>query len=148
MRPSAHRSPEDTVSCSRPAAPRTEALSHVEVTPAIPKAPRPPSFEEDLLIAPLPIARRRAEISDAQGLHLRQAARFVQEAQRFAAEVRVRCNGAETDGKSIMGLLCLAAECGMMLDLEAHGPDAEEAVTALADLISARPHVNEEYQVA
>ena len=100
------------------------------------------------MIAPLPIARRRTEVGDAQGLHLRPAAHFVDVAKRFAAEVRVRCNGAETDGKSIMGLLCLAAECGMMLDLEAHGPDAEEALTALTDLISARPLEIEGCQVA
>jgi phosphocarrier protein len=131
--PSDHGNPKDQIARSRPVAPRAEILSHVQVSPPI---------------AALPIARRRAEVSDAQGLHLRQAARFVEVAQRFAAEVRVRRNGPETDGKSIMGLLCLAAECGMMLDLEAHGPDAEEAVVALADLISTRPHVNEQYQVA
>jgi phosphocarrier protein len=100
------------------------------------------------MIAALPIARRRTEISDALGLHLRPAARFVELAQRFAAEVRVRCNGAEADGKSLLSLLCLAAEGGMILDLEAHGPDAEEAVIALADLISARPHEIQEYHVA
>ena len=133
MRPSDHGSPKDQIAGSRPVAPRAETLSHVQVSPPI---------------AALPIARRRAEVSDAQGLHLRQAARFVEVAQRFTAEVRVRCNGAEIDGKSIMGLLCLAAEGGMMLDLEAHGPDAEEAVTALADLTSAHPHEIQEYHVA
>ena len=48
---------------------------------------------------------------------------------------------------SLGRLLCLAAECGMTLDLEAHGPDAEKAVVALAELISARPHEIEESQV-
>ena len=100
------------------------------------------------MIAPLPIARRRTEVGDALGLHLRPAARFVELAQRFAVEVRVCCNGAEADGKSLLSLLCLAAEGGMMPDLEAHGPDAEEALTALADLISARPHEIEGCQVA
>jgi phosphotransferase system HPr (HPr) family protein len=100
------------------------------------------------MIAPLPIARRRTEVGDALGLHLRPAGRFVELAQRFAAEVRVCCNGAEADGKSLMSLLCLAAEGGMMLDLEAHGPDAEEALTALTDLISARPLEIEGCQVA
>jgi phosphocarrier protein len=131
--PSDHGSPKDQIARSRPVAPRAETLSHVQVSPPI---------------AALPISRRQAEVSDAQGLHLRQAARFVQEAQRFAAEVRICCNGAEADGKSLLSLLCLAAECGMMLDLEAHGPDAEEAVTALADLISARSHEIQGYQVA
>ena len=133
MPPSDHGSPKDQIAGSRPVAPRAEILSHVQVSPPI---------------AALPIARRRAEVSDAQGLHLRQAAHFVQEAQRFAAEVRVRCHGAEADGKSLLSLPCLAAECGMMLDLEAHGPDAEEALIALADLISARSHEIEGYQVA
>jgi phosphotransferase system HPr (HPr) family protein len=59
---------------------------------------------------------------------------------RFAAEVRVRCDGAEADGKSVMELLCLAAGFGMALELEARGLDAEEAVITLADLISARSH--------
>lgn len=92
------------------------------------------------MIAKQPIARRRTEVGEAHGLHLRPAARFVEVARRYAAEVRVRCNGAEADGKSIMDLMGLAAGLGMVLELEARGPDAEEAVAALADLISTRPH--------
>ena len=94
------------------------------------------------------IARRRTEVGEAHGLHLRPAARFVEVAKRFAAEVRVRCDGAEADGKSLMELMSLAAGFGMVLELEARGPDAEAAVIALADLISARPHEIEEHQVA
>ena len=100
-----------------------------------------------MMVTP-PIARRRTEVGEAHGLHLRPAARFVEVAKRFAAEVRVRCNGAEADGKSIMDLMSLAAGFGMVVELEARGPDAEEAVAALADLISARPHEIEQYQVA
>jgi phosphocarrier protein HPr len=100
------------------------------------------------MIATSPIARCRTEVGEAHGLHLRPAARFVELAKRFAAEVRVRCNGSEADGKSVLDLVSLAAGFGMVLELEARGPDAGEAVIALADLISARPHEIEEYRVA
>jgi phosphotransferase system HPr (HPr) family protein len=78
----------------------------------------------------LPVARRPAEIGDAHGFHLRPAARYVEVAQRFAAEIRVRCKGADADGEGVIGRLGLAAEGGMMLEVE-----AEEAVAALADVI-------------
>jgi phosphocarrier protein HPr len=118
------------------------------VSPPILEAPRERSFEEDPMIAMPPIARRRIEVGEAHGLHLRPATRFVEVAKRYAAEVRVHCNGAEADGKSILDLLSLAAGFGTVLELEARGPDAEEAVAALADLISARPHQIEECRVA
>jgi phosphotransferase system HPr (HPr) family protein len=129
------------------------------VSPPIPEAPRRRSFEEDMMMAALPfeedtmmaaipIARRRTEVGEAHGLHLRPAARFVEVARRYAAEVRVRCNGSEADGKSVLDLMGLAAGFGMVLELEARGPDAGEAVIALADLISARPHEIKEYRVA
>jgi phosphotransferase system HPr (HPr) family protein len=84
------------------------------------------------MTAKLPVVRRRPEVSDAHGFHLRPAARFVEVAQRFAADIRGRCKGADADGDGVMGRHGLAAEGGMMLDVE-----AEEAVIALADLISA-----------
>ncbi len=86
-----------------------------------------------------PVLRRTA-VSDAHGIHLRPAVRFVEAAQRYAATIRVRCNGAEANGKSIMDLLCLAASFGATVELEARGPDAEEAVMALAELIAAGSH--------
>ncbi|QDV36930.1 HPr family phosphocarrier protein [Tautonia plasticadhaerens] len=73
-----------------------------------------------------PVARLRTEVGIDLGLHLRPASRVVGLAQRFDAEIRVRCGGSEADGKSVLGLLGLAAEAGMVLDLEARGPDAEE----------------------
>lgn len=91
--------------------------------------------------------RHRTRVSDAHGIHLRPAARFVEAAQQYAAAIRVRCNGTEANGKSIMDLLCLAAECGAIVELEARGPDAEQAVMALAELISAGPHAPCEIQV-
>jgi phosphocarrier protein len=96
------------------------------------------------MIDPPPIACRRAAVSDPLGLHLRTAQQFVGLAQRYVAEIRVRCGGAEARGRSILELMGLAAEFGMVLELEAHGPDAEEAVAALADLLSTRPPEAEE----
>jgi phosphocarrier protein len=85
------------------------------------------------------IARRQVGVSNVLGLHLRVADQFVRSAKAFRSDVRVRCNGAMADGKSILSLLSLAAECGAMLAVEAEGCDAEDAVDALAGLISDRP---------
>ena len=82
------------------------------------------------------IARLKLTIVDTFGLHLRPAARFAEVAHRHEAEVRVRCDGAEADGKSVLELLGLAAHAGLSLELEARGPDADRAVAALAELIA------------
>ncbi len=93
-----------------------------------------------------PVARRQVEITNALGLHLRPADKFVRVASRFQSEVRVFHDGLEVNGKSILDLSTLAAECGTQLDLEARGPDAEAAVAALADLVLARFHETDEGQ--
>ncbi len=80
---------------------------------------------------------RRAVIVDPLGLHLRPAARLVSLAKSFRSEIRVLCKGTTADGKSILDLVTLAAECGTMLDIIAHGPDAQEAVAALTGSIVA-----------
>ena len=82
-------------------------------------------------------ARRQVGVNNVLGLHLRVAGRFVKLANAFQSDVRVCCKGIIADGRSILSLLSLAAECGTMLALEAEGSDAEDAVAALADLISA-----------
>ncbi len=92
------------------------------------------------------VARRQVEITNALGLHLRPADKFVRLAQRFRSEIRVFAAGREINGKSILDLTTLAAECGTRLDLEARGPDAEAAVEALAELVLARFHETEEGQ--
>lgn len=92
----------------------------------------------------LPIARRRARIVNAHGLHMRPADRFVRLANSFHSEIRVEHQGTRADGKSILDMTSLAAECGTTLDLEARGPDAEEALAALADLVAAGFHMTEE----
>lgn len=84
------------------------------------------------------VARRQVEITNDFGLHLGPAAKFVKLASRFRAEIRVSHNGKEINGKSILDLTLLAAECGTRLDLEARGPDAIEAVDALARLVLAQ----------
>jgi phosphocarrier protein HPr len=86
------------------------------------------------------VARRQAAISNVLGLHLRAADKLVRLAQAFQSDVKVRSNGSIADGRSILDLLSLAAECGTMLDVEAHGLDAEDAVDALANLISGQSH--------
>ncbi len=92
------------------------------------------------------VARRQVEITNALGLHLRPADKFVRVAQRFQSEIRVHVAGREINGKSILDLTTLAAECGTRLDLEARGLDAEAAVEALAELVLARFHETEEGQ--
>ena len=86
----------------------------------------------------LPVARRQVGVSNVLGLHLRVAEKVVRLADAFQSEVRIHAKGAVADGKSILSLLSLAAECGTMLALVAQGCDAEDAVSALADLISAQ----------
>ena len=90
------------------------------------------------------IARRHVGVSNVLGLHLRVAGRFVKLANAFQSEVRVHCNGVVANGKSILDLLSLAAECGTMLALEAEGCDAEDAVAALDNLISDQSHGSED----
>ncbi len=72
------------------------------------------------------------------GLHARAAAKLVTLAARFHSEVRVRKDGREVSGKSIMGVLMLAAPQGSSITLIAEGDDANEAVEALAELVANR----------
>jgi phosphocarrier protein HPr len=81
-------------------------------------------------------ARRKAVICNRRGLHARAAAKFVKLAFEFNAEVTVAKGDSAVSGRSIMGLMMLAAGPGTEIDLSATGPDAERAVDALAALIS------------
>lgn len=83
-------------------------------------------------------AEKTVELINRLGLHARAASKFVHEASRFRAEIRVLHNGEEVNGKSILGLLLLAAPCGSRLTLSAEGADAEEALSALTKLIADR----------
>ena len=69
------------------------------------------------------------------GMHARAAAKFVHVATRFDARVRVACDRREIDGKSIMGILLLAAPRGSTLTISAEGSDERDAVSALVALV-------------
>jgi len=78
---------------------------------------------------------RVVEIVNRAGMHARPAAEFVKLAGRFRAHITVEKDGLEVNGKSIMGILMLAAEQGSSLQVAAQGEDAEDAVAALSDLV-------------
>ncbi|MBI2884636.1 MAG: HPr family phosphocarrier protein [Candidatus Omnitrophica bacterium] len=80
--------------------------------------------------------QRTLTITHSQGLHARPAALFVKAAGRFASTVTVRKGRKSVDGKSIMGLLTLAAGPGSRIALIADGPDAREALEALSRLVT------------
>lgn len=82
----------------------------------------------------------RVTLVNQHGLHARPAHLFVQTANAYASRLRVgRTDQTERfDGKSIMGMMMLAAERGAELELEATGPDAEAMLRALAELVGAR----------
>jgi phosphocarrier protein len=88
-------------------------------------------------------SRRQVEILNRLGLHMRPAEKFVTLALRYRSDVRVHYNGTKYNGKSILDLTSLAAECGTRLEIEAQGPDAAEAIEALAGLVLAQFHENE-----
>jgi phosphocarrier protein HPr len=92
----------------------------------------------DSAASPSHTVRRVATICNQRGLHARAAARFVKTAAQFDAEVLVRKNGTEVSGRSIMGLMMLAAAPGAVIELAATGRQAEAAVTALAKLIECK----------
>lgn len=88
-------------------------------------------------------AERTVEVQNRHGLHARPAAEFVKLASRFEAEVSVRKDDLEVNGKSIMGVLMLAAEPGAVLTLEADGADSEAAVAALAEYLRTDDQLDE-----
>jgi phosphocarrier protein HPr len=84
---------------------------------------------------PAPV-RCKAVICNQRGLHARAAARFVKLAFEFDAEVMVAKNGTSVSGRSIMGLMMLAAGPGTELEICATGADAARAVAALVALVA------------
>jgi phosphocarrier protein len=76
-----------------------------------------------------------AVVSNELGLHARPAALFVQLASRFASDITLAKSGVEVNGKSIMGVMMLAAERGSSLEIRAHGADEEQAVVELTALV-------------
>ena len=78
---------------------------------------------------------RATVVPNALGLHARAAAKFVHIATKFESRIRVRRDGRTVDGKSIMGVLLLAAARGTTIAISAEGPDEAEAVGALVQLV-------------
>ena len=81
-------------------------------------------------------AERVVKIVNVNGLHARPAAEVVKVASRFKSDITMVRDDLEVNAKSIMGVMMLAAEFGADLTVRASGPDAEEAVAAIADLIA------------
>ncbi len=81
---------------------------------------------------------RTMEISNKKGLHARASAKFVQTVEKFDAEVKVTRGSETVGGNSIMGLMMLSAGPGTSIVVSATGPEAEAAVTAIADLVGSK----------
>ena len=80
--------------------------------------------------------KQEVEIINKLGLHARASSKFTQTAGAFAAEVRVCRNGRCVNGKSIMGLMMLAAAQGSVIELEPEGADDRAAMQALVGFIT------------
>lgn len=81
------------------------------------------------------MVERRLEVINRLGLHARAAAKFVHLAGRFSSKVTLSSNGAKVDGKSILGILLLAAPQGTVLTISCDGSDEEEALEAICALV-------------
>jgi phosphocarrier protein len=77
-----------------------------------------------------------AIIVNPLGLHARPAAQLVKLANTFGSEIQLVKDGVPVNGKSIMGVMILAAECGSTITVRAEGADAEAAVAALIELVN------------
>ena len=84
------------------------------------------------------IAERSVQIANRNGLHARPAAEVVKCAAKYKSDITLARDDLEVNGKSIMGVMMLAAEFGSTLLLKAKGPDAEQAVEALSSLIAGK----------
>ena len=93
--------------------------------------------------APPPEHHATLEIKNRLGLHARAAVLLVQTANRFEAEVQVSKDGQSVNGRSIMGIMMLAAEQGSSIDVTTSGREAAQALDAIRDLVDARFHEGE-----
>jgi phosphocarrier protein HPr len=84
------------------------------------------------------MAERSVQVLNKNGLHARPAAEIVRAAARFKSDITIVRDDLEVNGKSIMGVMMLAAECGSTLTLRASGPDEDAALGAIADLIATK----------
>ena len=81
---------------------------------------------------------RSVQVVNKNGIHARPAAEIVKVAAKYKSDITVTRDDLEVNGKSIMGVMMLAAECGATVQLKAEGPDADEALDALAHLIAGK----------
>ena len=84
------------------------------------------------------MAERSVQIVNKHGLHARPAAAMVKAASRFKCDITISRDDLEVHGKSIMGVMMLAAEHGAMITLRASGPDADDALESLSALVASR----------
>ena len=84
------------------------------------------------------MAEVSVKIVNKNGLHARPAAEIVKTASKFTSDIIIVRDELEVNGKSIMGVMMLAAECGAEVTLRASGPDETDAVEAIAKLISSK----------
>ncbi|WP_353266315.1 HPr family phosphocarrier protein [Gemmatimonas sp.] len=84
------------------------------------------------------MAERSVQIVNKHGLHARPAAEMVKAASKFKSDITISRDDLEVNGKSIMGVMMLAAEYGATIVLKASGPDADDALEALSALVAAR----------
>ena len=84
------------------------------------------------------MAERLVRIENRNGVHARPAAEIVKLAARFKSDITIVRDELEVNGKSIMGVMMLAAEFGSTVKLRANGPDADAAVEQLATLIASK----------
>ncbi|MEP6692742.1 MAG: HPr family phosphocarrier protein [Gemmatimonadaceae bacterium] len=82
------------------------------------------------------MTERAVIIVNQNGLHARPAAEIVKTASKFKSDIVMVRDDLEVNGKSIMGVMMLAAEFGSTLLVRAEGPDSEQAVSAIADLVA------------
>ena len=81
------------------------------------------------------LIKRKLKIKNSQGLHARPASIFVRIANKFESDVVVKKGVEHVNGKSIMGLLVLAANQGSMIEIEVSGPDADRAMKELEEFL-------------
>ena len=84
------------------------------------------------------VAARELSITNQRGLHARASAKFVKCAEAFDAEITVTRDGMSVPATSIMGLMMLGAAMGTSIMVEASGPQAEDAIQALAQLVESK----------
>ena len=84
------------------------------------------------------VLRARVIIPNKRGLHARASAKVVEASARFQSEIHIIKDGTSVNGRSIMGLMMLAASIGSEVEITAQGPDAAEALKAILALVEAK----------